>query len=288
VTVVHRFPSFRSSLRSSSATKDNRHALLVRRSSVQSQNRDHSHSQESKCSTVLSQSENLLSIEEEDRDNPTFDRSVDLLATAGPHETSIDQTEVFEQLVNTYDEKNGEHPLADLPALVRHKIYAFCFEGYERRKISLSPKFAVRAIFPDGYFVCPWSVLDSVLGGIHAFRALRYDLMTYFWTEYHFHITLNVFSGPVFSPLSHVWLLNFLDRIQRLTIEIDFTRFGSSSMKLAPAFGHNNDKLEDLLLGLIQRLKERPNKLTMAELNLMCRRYDGFRPTTEELPSSTG
>jgi hypothetical protein len=288
VTVVRRFPSLRSSLRSSSTASDNHQPLIVRRPSVQSQSTNYSQSHASKCSTALSQSENLLPIEEEERDKPTFDRSVDLVAIAAPHKISIDQTEVFEQLVSAYDEQNGEHRLSALPAAVRHRIYAFCFEGFERRKINLSPKFAVRAVFPDSHFLSPWNVLDPVFGGVHAFRALRHDLMTYFWTTYHFHVTLNVFSGPVFSPLSHIWLLNFLDRIQRLTIEVDFTRFGGSSMRLAPSFGHNNDKLEDLLLGLIRGLKERPGRLTMAELNLMCRRYGGFRTKTEELGSSTG
>ena len=111
--------------------------------------------------------------------------------------------------------------------------------------------------------------------------------MNYFWTSYHFHVTINVFSGPIFSPLSHVWLLNFLDRIQRLTIEVDLTRMGSSAVRLAATFGHKNDKVEKLIQGLFQNLLERPDRLTMAELNLMCRRYGGYR-TLDEIPDCTG
>ncbi|KAE9366945.1 hypothetical protein N431DRAFT_495309 [Stipitochalara longipes BDJ] len=240
-----------------------------------------SQSQVGKKTPVLATSETSLPPIEEERDNPTLDRGVDLLAVAAPHAISIDQTEVFEQLVNAYQKKNGEHLLSLLPASVRYKIYGFCFNDHDGRKINLSPKFAVRAVFPDDYFISPWTVLDPVLGSIHAFRALRHDLMNYFWTSYHFHVTINVFSGPIFSPLSHVWLLNFLDRIQRLTIEVDLTRLGGSALRLAATFGHNNDKVEKLVQGLFQKLLERPDRLTMAELNLMCRRYGGFRPRDE-------
>jgi hypothetical protein len=260
----------------------------VRRPSVQLQSRITSQSQVSKYTSPLSHVETLIPIHEEERYEPYFERTVDLLATAAPHEISIDQMEVFENLVNAYDERNGGHPLSALPATVRHKIYSYCFEELETRRINLSPKFATRAVFPNDYFASPWNVLDPVWGGREAFRALRHDLMDYFWTTYHFHITLNVFSGPMFSPLSHVWLLNFLDRIQRLTIEFDFTRFGGSTLKIAPAFGHNNDKVEDLLFGLFQKLLERPDKLTIAEINLMCRRYAGSRSYTDKSGSSTG
>jgi len=210
------------------------------------------------------------------------------LAVAAPHKISIDHTEVFEQLVNIYEKKNGEHPLSALPASVRHRIYGFCFGEHDGRKICLSPKFAVRAVFPDDYFISPWTVLDPVLGSLHAFRGLRHDLMNYFWTSYHFHVTINVFSGPIFSPLSHVWLLNFLDRIQRLTIEVDLTRLGGSALRLATTFGHKNDKVEKLMQGLFQKLLERPDRLTMTELHLMCRRYGGFRPRDEELDHAGG
>jgi hypothetical protein len=230
----------------------------------------------------------LVPIDEEERYSPHFDRSVDLLATAAPEDIAVDDTAVFEQLLAAYDDKNGKHGLSALPASVRQKIYGFCFDEEEPRKISLSPKFATRAVFPDGYFASPWDVLEPVFGGLHAFRALRHDLLNYFWTRYHFHVTLNPFSGEVFSPLSHIWLLNFLDRVQRLSIEADFTRFGGSSLRIAPAFGYNNDKVEDLLVRLVAGLLDRPNKLTMAELNLMSRRYGGFRPYSEELGSATG
>lgn len=255
--------------------------------SSQSSSQSSFQGQISKYTSAQSPVETLLPIEEE-RYDAYFDRTVDLLATVAPHEISIDQTEVFQQLIDDYEKKNEKHIFPTFPADVRQKIYSLCFDDCASRKISLSPKFATRAIFPDDYFASPWNVLDPIWGGLRASRALRNDLMNYFWTTYHFHVTLNVFSGPVFSPLSHVWLLSFLDRIQRLTIESDFTRFGGSSLKIAPSFGHNNDKVEDLLLGLIKRLVERSDRLTMAELNLMCRRYAGCRLYTDGPTKFTG
>jgi hypothetical protein len=102
--------------------------------------------------------------------------------------------------------------------------------------------------------------------------------MTYFWTEYHFHVTLTPFSGPKLSPLSQVWLLGYLDIIQRLTIETDFTRFGCSVLEEASSIGYNNDKIERLLDNMIKAITKREGGLSMAELNILCRRYEGFRP----------
>ena len=38
------------------------------------------------------------------------------------------------------------------------------------------------------------------------------------------------------------------------------------------------DKIEKLLIVLVNGLLERKGKSTMAQLNIMCRRYAGFRP----------
>ena len=259
-----------------------------RRASVQSQSTIRSEREVAKYTAALSRRETLIPVDPTIRDTPYYDRSVDLLATASPEEIAIDQEEVFEQLVRANYDQHRLHPLSAVPANVRHRICSFCFNHDEQRKISLSPKFATRALFPDGYFANAWDVLDPVFGAIHSFRALREDLMSYFWTTYHFHVTLNPFSGPKFSPLSHVWLFSYLDRVQKLTIEADFTRFGGSALRIAPAFGSKQNQVEDMLLSIIGFLLERPDRLPIAELNIMSRRYGGFRPFTPELGSATG
>ncbi|PBP26343.1 alpha beta hydrolase fold protein [Diplocarpon rosae] len=163
-----------------------------------------------------------------------------------------------------------------MPSDIKRRIYGFCFLD-EARKLTLSPSFATRAVFPEDYFACPWDVLDPVWGGLEAFSVLRLELLVYFWTHYHFHVTLNEFSGPIFSPLSHVWILRYLDKIQHLTMEVDFTRFGCSQLKDAKKFGYNMEKTRIVLATMIAGLSARPVGSTIAQLHLMCRRYDGCR-----------
>lgn len=160
---------------------------------------------------------------------PDLDRTVDLLVVSDLALVSED---------NLSNGIRGCHPLFLLPMGVRRRIYGFCFP-IETRPITLSPRFATRAAFEDEYFASPWDVLEPISGGLCAFSALRRDLYAYFWTEYHFHATFNPFSGPKFSPLSHVWLFNYLDIIQNLTVEADLTRFGCSVLNAAPQFGYS-------------------------------------------------
>jgi hypothetical protein len=215
-----------------------------------------------------------LAEEEERPPPPELDRTTDLVARS---KVSVDRTFLFEQSLPKDDAINRDHALFRLPSVVRRRIYSFCL-GEETRKISLSPRFATKAVFGDDYFASPWNVLDPVLGALGAFCALRHELMTYFWNEYHFHVTLTPFTGPTFSPLSQVWLTKYLEIIQILTVEADFTRLGCSQLKRAPEFGYNMKNLENLLVNLVKGLSKRKGRSTMAEFNIICRRYAGFRP----------
>jgi hypothetical protein len=206
---------------------------------------------------------------------PEIDRSVDLLAGTG---VLIDPPGVFAQLLLENDATMAIHPLFTLPAAIRRQIYSYCFP-VERRQINLSPQFATKAVWSKGYFASPWDILENIMGGLQSFRALRRDLMTYFWAEYQFHVTLTPFSGPLFSPLSHVWMQDYLGIIQRLTVEADLTRFGGSQLVDGPKFGYDVDKIENLLVAIVGGISEREGLTTMAEFNLMCRRYAGFRPS---------
>ncbi|KAH6720819.1 hypothetical protein BKA61DRAFT_570460 [Leptodontidium sp. MPI-SDFR-AT-0119] len=215
-----------------------------------------------------------------------FERDIDLVATAqgrapdGPDE-------IFEQLLpieSTTDDNT--HPLFQLPASVRRQIYGFCFPQ-ELRKVTLSPDFATKAVFHEEYFASPWDIIEPVVGALQSFSMLRNELMTYFWTEYCFHVTLSEFSGPKFSPLSHIWLPQYLRIVQRITVEVDFTKFGCSQMKDAKKFGYNLSKTRQLLNAIVCGLSGRPAKSSVAELHLMCRRYAGFRPLHDTWVEST-
>ena len=208
---------------------------------------------------------------------------MDLLADSG---IAIDPGMVFAQLLSGNDATAATHPLFALPAGIRRQICGYCFP-LESRKISLSPRFATKEVWAKGYFASPWDILEDVMGGLGSSRALRKDLMTYFWTEYQFHVTLTPFSGPMFSPLSHVWMQDYLGLVQRLTVEADLTRFGGSQLVDAPKFGYDVDKIEALLMDIVKGVLKRPHGIKMAEFNLMCRRFAGFRPPLPVADSKT-
>jgi hypothetical protein len=204
---------------------------------------------------------------------PPFDRSVDLVATAD----DIEDTTLFVEEPYIENRKSQKFRLHRLPASVQRIIYQFCFP-IESRKVSLSPGFATKAVFGQDYFASPWDILDDIWGGLSSFTALRRDLLSYFWSNYHFHVTLSLFSGPRFSPLPLFWLPRYLGIVQYLTVEVDFTRFRYNCMKVAPDLGYHMNKEEDLLMNIVEGLSDRDGGVPMAELNLLCRCYEGFYP----------
>jgi hypothetical protein len=164
-----------------------------------------------------------------------------------------------------------------LPSVIRRRIYGFCFPE-EPRPITLSPSFATRHVFGEGYFAQVWDVLEDVRGGLESFSFLRKDLLTFFWSEYHFHVTINTFTGPKLSPLSHIWLLQHVGSIKVLTVEIDYTRLGGSCRKLASTLGYNRDKEDKQLTAIFEGLADRTDGSSIDELTILCRRFAGFQP----------
>jgi hypothetical protein len=204
---------------------------------------------------------------------PLFNRRVDLVATAD----DIEDTTLFVEEPYIENHKSRNFRVHQLPTSVRRIIYQFCFP-IESRKISLSPRFATKAVYGKDYFASAWDILDDVWGGLGSFTALRKDLLTYFWTNYHFHVTLSLFSGPRFCPLALIWLPRYLGIIQYLTIELDFTKFRYNCRKIAPDLGYRLNKEEELLMSVVEGLSDREGGVPMAELSLFCRCYDGYHP----------
>ncbi|TGO22929.1 hypothetical protein BPAE_0150g00230 [Botrytis paeoniae] len=210
--------------------------------------------------------------------DPPFDRNWDLCANDG---VPMDSNESFENCLPPRQNDNFS-PFFDMPTRVRRKIYSYCLPSSTDTTVSLSPEFAWRNCYHDYYFTSPWSVLEMVSGALASFSVMRNDILTYFWTEYHFHVTLTPFCSSIFTPLSSIWLLNFLNRVQHLTIELDLTRFGGNALKFARRFEYNMEKMESLLLDLVGGLIQRRGR--MAELTLLCRRFNGYRPVDENDP----
>ncbi|KAF7918623.1 hypothetical protein EAE99_008817 [Botrytis elliptica] len=210
--------------------------------------------------------------------DPPFDRNWDLCANDG---VPMDSNESFENCLPPRQNDNFS-PFFDMPTTVRRKIYSYCLPSSTDPTISLSPEFAWRNCYHGYYFTSPWSILEMVSGALASFSLMRNDILTYFWTEYHFHVTLTPFCSSIFTPLSSIWLPNFLNRIQHLTIELDLTRFGGNALKFARRFEYNMEKMESLLLDLVSGLIQRRGK--MAELTLLCRRFNGYRPVDDNDP----
>ncbi|THV50642.1 hypothetical protein BGAL_0142g00230 [Botrytis galanthina] len=210
--------------------------------------------------------------------DPPFDRNWDLCATDG---VPMDSNETFEYCLPPRQNDNFS-PFFDMPTKIRRKIYSYCLPSSTETTVSLSPEFTWRNCYHDYYFTSPWTVLEMVSGAIASFSLMRNDILTFFWTEYHFHVTLTPFCSSIFTPLSSIWLPNFLNRIQHLTIELDLTRFGGNALKFARRFEYNMEKMESLLLNLVSGMIQRRDR--MAEFTLLCRRFNGYRPVDENDP----
>lgn len=202
--------------------------------------------------------------------SPILERTQDIIAIR----VDVDQREPgFEDLFPSSQSIDSEKGISVLPASIRKQVYVYCFPT-EQRKISLSPNFATIDVFPDGHFASPWDIIRPALGAIQSCALFRRELLTYFWTHYQFHVTFSIFTGPVFSPLSCVWLMENIKLVQHLTVEIDLARLGGSSINEPREFEAR--KLGQLLVGLINGISSSHQVTKMAELNFMCRRYSRF------------
>lgn len=205
---------------------------------------------------------------------PAFERSNDFMVVT---DIPVRPTAYNQITCPNLDKESYSQILFSFPTSIRRRIYGFCFPA-QTRHVSLSPYFAIKNVWEHDHFANPWDILESVKGGLESFHLLREDLYTFFWSEYHFHVTVTAFSGPHVSPLSHTWLREHLSRVQALTLEVDYTRFGGSCVRQAPIFGYNMDKEDKLLANIFNDLAIRADGSTIWELNVLCRRYAGFQP----------
>jgi hypothetical protein len=75
--------------------------------------------------------------------------------------------------------------------------------------------------------------------------------------------------------------MDYLHVVQHLTLEADLTRFGGSAISNAPEMGYGGySKVEGLITAIVSGLSK---QWSIAELNLMCRRYVGSRPNSKTL-----
>ncbi|KAG9247909.1 hypothetical protein BJ878DRAFT_123486 [Calycina marina] len=157
------------------------------------------------------------------------------------------------------------------PVDVRQQICRNCFDG-DLRKITLSPEFMTKDVYGKGYHAELYDVLLPVFGGLGSFRELRAELLRYFWTFHRFHVTISLLGGAGLCPLSHIWLPRYLDIVQDLTVELDFTRFGGSNYRGAREFEYDNTKIEQELIKTVDGILRRAYEVPMTRFHLMCRK----------------
>ncbi|KAI9732701.1 MAG: hypothetical protein M1818_007435 [Claussenomyces sp. TS43310] len=219
---------------------------------------------------------------------PFYERGIDILATAKRETPTAAQLQAeaiddFVQSLPVPAPAVQTSLLLNLEDKLRRHICFFLFSTPANdKKITLSPIFATKDVFADDYFVKPWDVLEDVEDVMYACRRLRDDVQTFFWTEYKFHVSISPFTAPMTSPVSQQWLKIYANRIQHLTLEVDLTRLGFNAGKNSALLGTQTKKIKRLFDELVGWIEMRQG--TMADLQLMVRRFQGMRPKNHAAP----
>jgi hypothetical protein len=176
----------------------------------------------------------------------------------------------------------GEPHLLRLPLKVRFLIYDFLTESERDKdmKVVLSPPNTVAYFWPEAHFIEPSDVFDYIGNASESCWQLRHELMTYYCTQFHFHITYNYFCTPFVARIIHRWLPLFANRLQYLTVEVDFTRLGGSYKNGAFPLPHGQEEMAAFVEKLISQLATRENSIQ--SVHFMCRRYKGLRPISQD------
>lgn len=180
----------------------------------------------------------------------------------------------------------GEPHLLRLPLKVRFLIYDFLteFERTTIKRIILSPPNTVAYFWPVDFFIKPSDILDFIRDASETCWQLRQETMTFYCTQFHFHITYNYFCTPFVARIMHKWLPLFANRIQYLTVEADFTHLGGSYKNGAFPLPSGQKEITILVDKLLRDMADRQG--SVQSLHFMCRRYKGRRPISQDkLPS---
>lgn len=224
---------------------------------------------------------------------PIFHRNTDSeVGTVG----TMDAFDIFVQSLpkNFYSSETseivtfGEPHLLRLPLKIRFLIYDYVTESERAKdkKIIISPPNTVAWFWPANHFIDPSDVFYYIGGASETCWQLRHELMTYYCTQFHFHITYNYFCTPFVARIIHKWLPLFAHRIQYLTVEADLTRLGGSYKNGAFPLPDGQREIAFLLEKLLRGLSARRNSIQ--SLHFMCRRYKGLRPISQDKMSSFG
>lgn len=175
----------------------------------------------------------------------------------------------------------GDPHLLGLPVNVRFRIYQFV-TGPVRAKnkmIILSPDRTIDGFWPKKHFMEPRTVFDIIGALSLSCFQLRHEIMTYYCSQFHFHVTIDYFCSPMVAPLMNKWLPLFANKMQFLTVEVDLTRLGGCYRNEKFALRHGGKRMQWFVKSLVESLSNRSG--TIRSLHFMCRRYKGYRPPSQ-------
>lgn len=146
-----------------------------------------------------------------DNEPPSLERSFDVSARGnfmtGPSQAFSSHL----KKPNSYAVQQT-HAFFTLNHEIKRRIFDFVFPYSEAGiPITLSPKFGTVDVYPDDHFLVPWEVLWAVEGGLYSCKQLQDELMTYFWTNYEFHVVLSSYTKVSLIP-QHYWMTAVLTR----------------------------------------------------------------------------
>ena len=179
----------------------------------------------------------------------------------------------------------GEPHLLGFPVKVRFRIYQYITISIlsEDKKVVLSPGRTVNGFWPKNYFIEPEAVFDIIGSLSLTCFQLRHEVLTYYCSQFHFHITYNYFCTPIAAPLVHKWLPLFANKMQYLTVEVDFTLMGGSYENEKCSLTDGQREILWFIRKLVLALRDRSG--TIRSLHVICRRYKGFRsPSQQKIP----
>lgn len=141
---------------------------------------------------------------------------------------------VFERSHDALDDGQKCSLWSRLPPKVKRTVVAHLLPTTDKL-INLSHDGATVGVFENDHWIRPCKILDVAVDALKTSRSMRNDILTYFWTEHHFLISINMISLPRISTILFVFAAPYFNRVQNLTLEMDLTLFNAMDVIMAPS-----------------------------------------------------
>lgn len=185
---------------------------------------------------------------------------------------------------NSRNNYYGTADLNGLPANVKYLILQHLLPNPEHTPaILLSPPSSVAYRWPEHCFVEPEVIWRHMYPLAHAMnRQLYHEVLTYYCTQYRFHLSLNCMQTPFTAKAILKWGPKWLGKLVHVTIEVDLRWRGGGYKLGSELFDVYKDcnKTAWLFADVLAMLADRPSTVMhgLKYLHLMLTRYKGYRP----------